>query len=469
MNTLTETKTFEAIQLRTRTAMYMADLHTPVSLYMRLRDRFSGSILLESTDFSSPENSHSYIGVDPIGKFEIRGGYLSVQFPGKDEVYRPLTQDDDVPSLFQAYMDAISIQQSSKLLNGLLGHTSYEAIQYFDTHQLDHTKKQDDLPEINYIFYRFIMTFNHFRDELHVLENLPEGQISQLHTLEQYLKNPTFATYPFERVGAEQSNLTDEEFMEMVRKGKHHCQQGDVFQIVVSRQYNQAFQGDEFNVYRKLRSINPSPYLFYFDYGSYKIFGSSPEAQLVIRDGKASVNPIAGTYRRTGRDDHDREQAQLLADDPKENAEHIMLVDLARNDLSRHTRNVEVKTLMDIHFYSHVIHLVSRVEGELPKDASPIQIFADTFPAGTLSGAPKYRALELIHEYENKHRSFYGGAIGYIGFDGSMNQAIVIRSFLSYRNKLYYQAGAGVVTDSVPEKELQEVKNKLGALKQAIF
>ena len=222
-------------------------------------------------------------------------------------------------------------------------------------------------------------------------------------------------------------------------------------------------------MYRVLRSINPSPYLFYFDYGSYKVFGSSPEAQMVVKDRVARVNPIAGTYKRTGNNEEDREKAEELAADPKENAEHIMLVDLARNDLGRHARNVRVEKLKEIHFYSHVIHLVSTVAGDLDPDTNPVRVFGDTFPAGTLSGAPKYKAIELINQYENQNRSLYGGALGFISFDGDINHAIVIRSFTSKDNTLYYQARAGIVTASDEEKELQEVNNKLGALKKALL
>ncbi|MCB0682340.1 MAG: anthranilate synthase component I family protein, partial [Saprospiraceae bacterium] len=355
------------------------------------------------------------------------------------------------------------------VLNGLFGFSGFEAVQYFDRFSVDLSRGQSDLPDLHYSLFRYVIGIDHFKEELYLLENLLEGETSSLDRLESLLQNQTVATYPFELRGAERSNLTDEEFMELVRIGKQHCLRGDVFQIVFSRQFRQEYLGDDFNVYRILRSVNPSPYLFYFDFGSYRIFGSSPEAQLVIRQGVASVNPIAGTYRRTGDDEADRQEAEALAADPKERAEHIMLVDLARNDLGRHATGVQVRELMEIQYFSHVIHLVSKVEGRLAADNNPIRVFGDTFPAGTLSGAPKYRAIELIHQYENQARTFYGGAIGYIGFHGEMNQAIVIRSFLSRNNVLLYQAGAGIVAASVEERELQEVNNKLGALKKALL
>ena len=238
--------------------------------------------------------------------------------------------------------------------------------------------------------------------------------------------------------------------------------------MVLSRRFSQDFKGDEFNVYRALRSINPSPYLFYYDYSTYRIFGSSPEAQMVVHEGIAEIHPIAGTFRRTGDDIKDQELAIKLLEDPKENAEHIMLVDLARNDLSKNCHEVKVTNYKEVQFFSHVIHLVSKVTGAINAGVSGYQIFADTFPAGTLSGAPKYRALQLIDEYEPTTRSFYGGGLGMIKLNGDLNHAIIIRSFLSKNNKLYYQAGAGIVIDSNPESELQEVHNKLAALKKAL-
>jgi anthranilate synthase component 1 len=301
------------------------------------------------------------------------------------------------------------------------------------------------------------------------VENLREGETSQLETIHHLLIHLNFSTSGFSTLGDEVSNITDEEYKYMVSKGKEHCHRGDVFQVVLSRQFSQSFEGDDFNVYRSLRSVNPSPYLFYFDYGTYRIFGSSPEAQLRVMDKKATIFPIAGTFRRTGNDEKDKELARELCLDPKENAEHVMLVDLARNDLSRNASGVQVETFREVQFYSHVIHLVSKVSGELDTDANLMSVLGESFPAGTLSGAPKYRAMQLIDLYENQRRGFYGGCIGFLGFNKSLNHAIVIRSFLSKNKKLYYQAGAGIVADSSEENELQEVNNKLAALKKAIL
>jgi anthranilate synthase component 1 len=355
------------------------------------------------------------------------------------------------------------------LANGLFGYTSYDAVEYFEDIRFRHKNNHEyKIPELYYSLYRYILAINHFNNRIYLTENLNEGEVSRMEEIKSLLRNRSLGSFHFSPLNNENSNISDGEYIEMVRKGKEHCYLGDVFQIVLSRRFSQQFSGDEFNVYRALRNINPSPYLFYFDYGGYKLFGSSPEAQLVIEKGTARINPIAGTFKRSGDDEEDRLLAISLTNDRKENAEHVMLVDLARNDLSRNSDNVLVKTFREVQFYSHVIHLVSEVTGELPPGHNPIRIFGDSFPAGTLSGAPKYKAMELIDSIENMRRGFYGGAIGYIGFNGDINHAITIRSFLSRNNTLYYQAGAGIVADSVEEKELNEVNNKLGALKAAI-
>ncbi len=464
------TSTERKIRLLTVVKKRLADTLTPVTLYLRLRDHFEQAILLESNDFGSAESCFSYLAVDPIATFKVQNGIVSKTYPDGETEKDTLVDFTSVPTLFQNFIDQFDPGEvkEAAVSNGFFGHTSFDGVQYFDTLKFDATKRRFDTPDINYSLYRFVLAFNHYKDELYILENIPDG-ISQISTIEKLIDRPVVSDMQFKLKGSEKSNITDEEFRELVRKGKHHCKVGDVFQIVLSRQFEHDFKGDDFQVYRILRSINPSPFLYYFNCGDYKIFGSSPEAQLLINDGIATVNPIAGTYKRTGDPAEDAAGADALSKDPKENAEHIMLVDLARNDLGRHATNVEVKTLKEIHYYSHVIHIVSRVDGTLEEGVNPIQIFGDTFPAGTLSGAPKYKALQLINEYENQNRSFYGGGLGLIDFNGDMLQAIVIRSFMSMNNTLYYQAGAGIVIDSVPESELQEVNNKLGALKKAIL
>ena len=340
-------------------------------------------------------------------------------------------------------------------------------MQYFEQLELNNDKEGQDIPDIYYAVYQNIIAISLFNHEAHLFSHNLDG-VHNLDHLEQLINGKQQSKFRFEKIGTKTSNLTDAEFLEFVNQGKQHCYRGDVFQLVLSRRFSQRFQGDDFNVYRTLRSINPSPYLFYFDYGNFKIFGSSPEAQLIVHEGKAEIHPIAGTFKRTGNYQEDAASALELSKDPKENREHVMLVDLARNDLSRNGSEVIVEKNREIQFYSHVIHLVSKVSCKMKDWVKTFQVVADTFPAGTLSGAPKHKALQLIDRYEKNKRNFYGGAIGYLDFEGNFNHAIIIRSFLSQKNQLHYQAGAGIVADSVPENELQEVYNKLGALDKAL-
>ncbi len=453
--------------IKTITRRYLADIVTPVSIYLKVRDKYSESVLLESSDSRSLENCFSFIGIEPIARFQAQTGRVTEMTTDGKKHTKYIT-NDKVLAEFKKFVASFDVEPQPKTLNGFFGHSSFEAVQYFDTIFFDQSKRKTDLPDLHYALYRFVISINHFKDEMIILENIPESEDSRLDALEAVIHNQSTPTFEFSMRGDEIKNMTDDTYINMISKGKDHCQIGDVFQIVPSRRYSQAFTGDDFQVYRALRSVNPSPYLFYFDYGTYKIFGSSPEQQLVIKNNIATVNPIAGTYRRTGDDAQDAQLAQDLARDPKENAEHIMLVDLARNDLGKHCTSVKVKVLKEIQYFSHVIHIVSKVEGALRAGVNSIDVFADTFPAGTLSGAPKYKAIELIADMEPENRHFYGGGIGFIGFNGDLTHAIVIRSFLSKDNILHRQAGCGVVVSSVEETELMEVHHKLGALKKAL-
>ncbi len=448
----------------------LADTITPVSIYLKVRDTFPNAILLESSDYHSHSNSFSFIGLEPVAEFSAEDMKVKISMPdGFSESYQAKDRHEVLKSLHD-FSKAFVIGNNEKpVIDGIFGYCGYDAVQYFEDLKFTSPKPEaEKIPELRFNFYRYIIAINHFRNELFLIENLFEGQRSKMDHIISLIFSRNFASYTFSPKGSETSNLTDEQYKHMVQKGKEHCLRGDVFQIVLSRQFSQQFQGDDFNVYRSLRSINPSPYLFYFDYGSYRIFGSSPETQIEIKGGKAYINPIAGTFKRTGDDLKDQELAEQLSKDPKENSEHIMLVDLARNDLSRTTSGVKVEKFREIQFYSHVLHMVSKVSGELPKDADTLAIMAESFPAGTLSGAPKFKAMQLIDKYENKARGFYGGSIGVIRLNGDINHAIMIRSFMSKDNTLYYQAGAGVVVASVEENELAEVNNKLAALKRAI-
>lgn len=461
------------IQVKTKSKKMLADVFTPVSIYLRIRDKFPGSILLESTDSNASENSWSFIGIKPIAGIEVTStDIFEFKYPGQPVERKQLSSKAAVLKEMDAFLKSFVFAEKSPIPfgEGLYGYSTYDAVQFFE--KISFKKRPaagNTIPLMRYRFYQYVIAINHFKDDMYLIENQVEGQESEFGFVESLIRNKDFPMYTFTGKGEEQTNMTDDEYMQMVEKGKQHCFRGDVFQIVLSRSFHRSFAGDEFNVYRALRSINPSPYLFYFDYGDYKLMGSSPEAQLIIKDKKAVIHPIAGTFRRTGNDEQDKQLADQLLEDPKENAEHVMLVDLARNDLSRYAKNVEVETYRQIKYYSHVIHLVSEVTGELEPGSSPFDILAATFPAGTLSGAPKYKAMELIDTYEPTARGFYGGCVGFVGFNGDFNHAIMIRSILSRNNTLYYQAGAGVVAKSVASSELQEVNNKLNALKQAII
>jgi len=452
----------------------LADIYTPVGIYLRLRDRFRDTILLESTDLHAGDNSYSIIAVNAIAGIEISDKKsLEFKLPCGQPQKIALDATTDVAGLVWDFMQRFQITEPAnkpvQIAQGVFGYTSYDAIQFFEKITLTGKNPSlEEIPLMRYRLYQYVIIIDHFKDEIFICENHFEGLETNMADVESLIKSKDVPVFPFNEQGGERSNITDEEYKEMVRQGIHACHRGDVFQVVLSRRFYQKFSGDEFNVYRALRSINPSPYLFYFDYGDYKLMGSSPESQLLIAGGRAIVHPIAGTFRRTGDDDTDKALAIELENDAKENAEHVMLVDLARNDLSRVCHEVEVTEFKKVKYYSHVIHLVSEVQGKVGTEKNPFKILGSTFPAGTLSGAPKYRAMQLIDEQENCSRGFYGGAIGFIGFDGSCNHAIMIRTFLSRNNELVSQAGAGIVAASMPQNELLEVNNKLGALKTAI-
>ncbi|HFA51415.1 MAG TPA: anthranilate synthase component I family protein [Bacteroidetes bacterium] len=469
------------IELTVLEKTLLADTLTPVSLYLRLRDRYPGSLLLESSDYHGKENALSFICFDPIASIVLENGILETQLPGQLPTQKPVAKKELVFDELDVFFNNFKIEKSestaAKKLNGFFGYAAFDAVAHFETIELKApTAPGRSIPQLCYKLFRFVLCINHFTNKMTLMENictdgdLPKGgrEKSKMEQAETLINAPVFPSFHFRKMGGEQTNMTDLEYMEMVRKGKQHCQRGDVFQIVLARQFSQAFEGDEFNVYRALRSVNPSPYLFYFDFGAFRIFGSSPEAQIQVQGNTAIINPIAGTVARTGDDSSDKAAAESLLADPKENAEHVMLVDLARNDLSRLAKNVLVKTYKEVQYFSHVIHLVSTVEGSLPEGASRSRLMGETFPAGTLSGAPKYRALQLIDEIEPAARGFYGGCVGFFNFDGEMNHAILIRSFFSKQNRLHYQAGAGIVKYSKEESECQEVFNKIGALRKAI-
>lgn len=461
------------IRIHTRVTRSLADVHTPVGIYLRLRDRFRDTILLESADSHAAENSWSFIGINAIAGIEVLDArQAELKYPGGDPERVALNGGErlaDVLGRFLGRFEPEGSDPNARFAQGLYGYFTFDAVQLFENIRFKSGSEDPNyIPPARYRLYQYVIAINHHRDELLLCENEVAGLPSERAVVESLLFSKDVPVFPFARRGEEASNLDDESYRALVRSGIAHCHRGDVFQIVLSRRFAQAFRGDEFNVYRALRHINPSPYLFFFDYGDYRLMGSSPEAQLVLQNGKAVMHPIAGTFRRSGNDAEDARRAEALLQDPKENAEHVMLVDLARNDLSTVCTAVEVTRYRQVQYYSHVIHLVSEVSGRVPEGANPFEVLFRTFPAGTLSGAPKYRALQLIDGLEPTPRSYYGGAIGFVGFNGSCNHAIMIRTFLSRQNTLYYQAGAGVVAASEPDSERQEVANKLNALRSAL-
>lgn len=462
------------IEVNTVVTKMLADVHTPVGIYLRLRDRFRDTILLESTDSHAADNSYSFICINAVAGIEIRDGEkVEFKLPGQNPERVALQKNGELKDLLWSFMQRFhplgGDDKAARFAQGLYGYLSFDAIPFVENIRFREYKNgSNNIPIARYRLYQYVIAINHYYDELLFLENKINGVESEAEVVLSLIQSKDIPVYPFTITSVETSNMQDEEFLDMVNKGIKSCLRGDVFQVVLSRRFEQGFRGDEFNVYRALRNINPSPYLFYFDYGDYRLMGSSPEAQLIVENGKAIVHPIAGTFRRTGDDVIDHQKAEELLADPKENAEHVMLVDLARNDLSTLCEDVVVSKYRQIQYYSHVIHLVSEVTGKLKDGINPFDILFKTFPAGTLSGAPKYRAMQLINEYEPTARSYYGGAIGFVGFNGALNHAIMIRTFLSKDNRVYYQAGAGVVAASKPESELQEVSNKLNALKNAL-
>jgi anthranilate synthase component I len=451
----------------------LADTTTPVGIFLKLRSHFKNSVILESADYHGREHGYSHIAVDPVASIVIDNQQVTETYPDGSQRSFALAQPKDAIAALRSFASSFQWERQpdyAPMAHGLFGHISYDAVQYFEDISIQPKNPDTTIPSIRYFVYRYVVAINHFKDELHIYEHSFNGDraTSQMANFEMLLNMPHYTTKKFSLTSPEISNVTDEQMRATINTCIKHCLRGDVFQIVPSRRFSRSFQGDDFQIYRALRTINPSPYMFYFDYENYHIFGASPEKQIAIKDGQAEIHPIAGTFRRTGDDTKDAELATQLLADPKETAEHVMLVDLARNDLSHSSSQVQVETFKEVQFYSHVIHLVSKVVGKMAANVNPLQLVADTFPAGTLSGAPKHNAMTIINRLENTNRHIYGGAIGYMDFDGNFNHAIAIRTFLSKNNNLYYQAGMGVVAKSVVETEMNEINLKLGALRKAL-
>ncbi len=469
MNYLKIQNTMKQYDYKTVSRTMLGDLHTPVSTYLKVRDIFPQSALMESSDYHGSENNRSFIALCPLASVSIDHGMAIFRLPDDSREEHPITEEYRVENALNDFLGRFRVEGEYSNYCGLYGYTSFNAVRYFENIPVkDSREATNDAPDMLYILYKYLIVFNDFKNEMLLLEMLAPGDTNELDKVQKAIHNRNHTAYDFRAIGSTTSPLTDEEHKANIRQGIAHCLRGDVFQIVLSRRFEQRFMGDDFKLYRALRSINPSPYLFYFDFGGFRIFGSSPETHCRIEGRHAYIDPIAGTTKRTGDAEQDAINARYLHDDPKENAEHVMLVDLARNDLSRNCRDVKVDFYKETQYYSHVIHLVSRVSGTLCKEADPVKTFIDTFPAGTLSGAPKVRAMQLISQLEPHNRGAYGGCIGFIGLNGSLNQAITIRTFVSRNGVLWFQAGGGIVAKSNDKYELQEVNNKLGALKKAI-
>ncbi len=455
--------------LKTHYKQILADTITPVSVYLKIRDKFPNSILLESSDYHANDNSFSYICCNPIASIKVANENISKRFPDHTLEEIVITQETNLVNEIQLFASQFESNNDpfKFITNGLFGYINFDAVRYFEKTAIDKKSNYGETPDIFYAIYQNIIAINHLKNEAYIFCHSIENT-DNTDEIIHLLQAKNFASYSFKKEGEVTANISDIEFKSNVSKAKSHCHLGNVFQLVLSRRFSQKFKGDEFNVYRALRSINPSPYLFFFDYGNFKLFGSSPEAQLIIKNRVAEIHPIAGTFKRTGNDEEDAILAKQLSEDSKENSEHIMLVDLARNDLSKNGNEVTVAKYREVQFFSHVIHLVSKVTSQLFPNSNSMQVVADTFPAGTLSGAPKHRALALINQIETTNRGFYGGAIGFMDFKGNFNHAIMIRTFLSKNHTLHYQAGAGIVENSSEENELKEIYNKLGALNKAL-
>jgi anthranilate synthase component 1 len=455
---------------RTSHKNLLADTLTPVAIYMRLRDKYPNSILLESNEYGKRNNSYSFICCNPVAELKVDQTHFTHLLPDGSLHSESLDNTFKLTEKLTHFKNKF-IEPAHEFpfpIQGLFGYLGYDAVQHFENIEFRFRESETtNIPRALYHVYQNVIVFDHFYNQLYIFDHVYENGQENLEEITSIIEHRDVTTYEFSCSNDETSEMSDDQFKKLVVKGKEHCKRGDVFQMVLSRKFTQPYTGDDFEVYRQLRAINPSPYLFYFDYGSFRIFGSSPEAQLLIKGRDASIQPIAGTYKRTGNDTADLKAAEALKSDPKETAEHVMLVDLARNDLSRHAKNVTVSDYQDIHFYSHVIHMVSKVTGNIENEHK-IDLIGDTFPAGTLSGAPKFKAMQLIDGYENSSREFYGGAIGFLGFNGDFNHAIIIRSILSRNNQLEFRAGAGVVIESNIEDETQEVYNKTNALRKAI-
>ena len=468
----------EATTTQTIIREISADLETPISVYMKLRGE-GASFLLESVEGGEHIARYSFIGVQPKAQYIIRDNDIEI----KDANGTRTTQYAGDPTCFlQEEMNRFKLTPQAgvpRFIGGLVGYLGYESVRFFEP-TLGSKMKRGAIPDGIFLLADTVVAFDHARRSLSLIANVLNGDVEsanrKLDEIESRIHQPLPPAQPHEvKPSRTRSNMTQGRYEDMVRDAREHIAAGDIFQVVLSQRFTRATNVEPFDVYRAVRRLNPSPYMFFFDFGivddePYYLVGSSPEMFVRLEGRTASLRPIAGTRPRGADSNADAALVQELLADPKERAEHVMLVDLGRNDLGRICGfgTVRISDFFMVEKYSHVMHIVSHVEGKLRPDLTAFDLVRAAFPAGTVSGAPKVRALEIISDLEPDPRGAYAGMVGYFGFDGSMDTCLAIRTMVGRGNTFTVQAGAGIVADSDPNKEFQETVNKASAMLKAI-
>ena len=454
---------------------------TPVGLFAALKEKFDNCFILESVDNTEQWGRYSFIGINPKMEVRIFGDKAEIVENGKTETKNCNNPIELFNSILEKRTSPVFLNRP-KLTGGLIGYFGYDTVRRFEKKLVNVPEDDLQMPDSNMFLYDEIVAYDHLTNKAVIILNINAGDNVET-KYEECLKksfeigqilaaaNPSFKSGNGEGKDIHvTSNVTKEEFISMVEAAKEHIVNGDISQVVLSQRFEVADPPAPFDVYRMLRSTNPSPYLYYFDHKDYCIAGASPEMLVSVTDGSVITKPIAGTIGRGKTDEEDKKFEKQLLSDPKERAEHTMLVDLGRNDVGKVCSfgTVNVTDFMRVERYSKVMHLVSDVQGRLAEGKTALDALMSVLPAGTLSGAPKVRAMEIIDELENKKRGLYGGTVGYLGFSGNIDTCIAIRTVLFRHGKAYVQAGAGIVYDSVPEKEYEETRNKALAVVNAI-
>ena len=456
-----------------------ADIETPVTTYLKLKEQ-SFSFLLESAEGGERWGRYSFIGLNPLITITYQCPQMVIKTVNQQQIYSGVT--DPLPFLREtiSQFSLADVPGLPRFQGGLVGYFAYDVIRCWERIPAK-AKKDTSIPEAMFILPQELIIFDHVSHKIKVVnfvyiekkensEDLYKKAIKQIEARLKELSTPlNYKTSPLS-LDIVKSNFTKKEFMEAVKKTKDYILNGDAIQVVLSQRLETEFKGDVFNIYRALRSLNPSPYMFYLNFEDLKLIGASPEILVRLENDLISLRPIAGTRPRGHTEEQDKALEKELLADPKERAEHIMLVDLGRNDVGRVARpgTVKVTELMVVERYSHVMHIVSNIIGKLKQNEDAFSVLKATFPAGTVSGAPKVRAMEIIDELEPTQRGPYAGAVGYFSFSRNMDFCITIRTVIVWKNKLYIQVGAGIVADSIPEREYQETMNKAQAMLKAI-